>query len=1073
MKRRALMTAIALVAAVTTGAGAPASATGPSPGSPGVAPDRQAGHGAKSVTLITGDRVKLSSSGYSVHPGKGRDVRFATIQKKDHLMVLPSDAAPLVARGLVDERLFDVTQLIAWDYDDAHRADVPVIARTSGAAAATFRLPGAPAPAWRSGRLGLAAVKVPKSDAAAAWRALTGDAGARTLAAGVKRLWLDGRRTATLDQSAPQIGAPEAWKQGFTGKGVTVAVLDSGYDTAHPDLKGVVAHAKSFIQNDPDINDGVGHGTHVASTIAGSGAASGGRYRGIAPDAKLAIGKVLSRRGGDESTILAGMEWAAAEIRAQVVSMSLGGRDTQALDPLEEAVNTLSESTGALFVIAAGNSGPTASSVVSPGSADAALSVGAVDKQDALALFSSRGPRIGDRAVKPDITAPGVGITAARARYGGYSTQTGTSMATPHVAGAAAILAQRNPGWRADRLKSALISSAAPQPDAGPYAQGAGRVDVRKAIAQTVVAVPGNVSAALRWPHEKGQQATRTIAYANTGDAPVTLDLAIAAQGGGELPAGLFSLSADRLMVPAGGHASVTVTMAADGVAPGAYAGVVTATAGGTVVRTLTGAYVEPEAYDLAISAKGGAGLSGFAVAFDLARNEFEYVDIQDGKGTLRLPAVGWYVQAVFDAEKKRTVAHVPPFRLSERTKQLTIDLDAGRQVRHSVDDPAARQAALDVSATQQQGQIRARFSTIASDDQIFVVPSEVPGLTYQAHSVLTKGDASPSPYRYDLLHTAENGLPADPTHQARTADLAKTTVTYRGAGVAAYGYVYSGPANMWLLGAPTRVPSTQIRYRPRVDGLAWANQVASYDDSGEHWLVDLASELPPGAGTEVWNTAVYGAAQTPSTARYSNTVVVDGAVFSDSGPARFGYESNADVAIALARDGVELARVTCMPPDSVSCTLGAEVPGAESTYTLTMSGRRQVPYSALATAVDATWTFRSGTVDAKPLPLITVRPAAQGLDALNRAERASLTRIPLMFERHASPALGRSRPKVEVSFNDGATWRRVPVSHTRGQWTAMVRNPAAGDFASLRVSAESGDSTFTQTIIRAYGLTS
>src|SRR6185369_1071830 len=137
---------------------------------------------------------------------------------------------------------------------------------------------------------------------------------------------------------------------------------------------------------------------------------------------------------------------------------------------------------GALFVVAAGNSGAD-HSVQTPSSADAALAVGAVDGADALAPFSSRGPRDGDYALKPDLTAPGVDITAARSKDAElgrpgeqYVTLSGTSMATPHVAGAAAILAQRRPDWDAATLKAALMGSARPNPATGVFGQGAGRV---------------------------------------------------------------------------------------------------------------------------------------------------------------------------------------------------------------------------------------------------------------------------------------------------------------------------------------------------------------------------------------------------------------------------------------------------------------------------------------------------------------------------------------------------------------------------------------------------------------------
>jgi subtilisin family serine protease len=170
-----------------------------------------------------------------------------------------------------------------------------------------------------------------------------------------------------------------------------------------------------------DVHDLAGHGTHVASIMAGSGAASGGRYRGVAPDATIVSAKV-----GDfevaESSVIAAMEWAAGPQHASVVNMSLGFSDALGNDPVETAVNDLTDRYGTLFVVASGNDGINGNNpngaqdydVGSPATADAALSVGAVDHDDQLADFSSRGPRLGDDAIKPEITAPGVDVTGAR-----------------------------------------------------------------------------------------------------------------------------------------------------------------------------------------------------------------------------------------------------------------------------------------------------------------------------------------------------------------------------------------------------------------------------------------------------------------------------------------------------------------------------------------------------------------------------------------------------------------------------------------------------------------------------------
>src|SRR3954451_19442930 len=158
------------------------------------------------------------------------------------------------------------------------------------------------------------------------------------------------------------------------------------------------------------------------------------------------------------------MEGAVAQ-RADVVSISLGshGAPGNCDDPLSSAAPRLATSSTALFVIAAGNTGSANNTVTAPGCAPAVLTVGAVDRQDVPAWFSSRGPTAVDHYLKPELSAPGVGISAARSGGRGdnaYVAMSGTSMATPHVAGAAAIVKQAHPSWTGQQLKAALVSSA-------------------------------------------------------------------------------------------------------------------------------------------------------------------------------------------------------------------------------------------------------------------------------------------------------------------------------------------------------------------------------------------------------------------------------------------------------------------------------------------------------------------------------------------------------------------------------------------------------------------------------------
>ncbi|MDQ3787629.1 MAG: S8 family serine peptidase, partial [Actinomycetota bacterium] len=400
MRRRRLwrggavaLLAAALTASVVSSAG-PVAVAQPGPA---------AGRGQPvSVTLVSGDRVELWGSGVSaplrIEPApRAHAVPFQDYWHDGDRYVVPGDAARLVASGVLDRELFNVTGLIRQRYDDAHTAAVPLLVEHANARAAVPR--GAKVRRALP-ELNLTALDQKKDSTKDFYGSLT----TTSRAAGIRKVWLNKRVRATLDQSVPQVGAPTAWQRGLTGAGVRVAVLDTGIDTDHPDLAGKTAVSRDFTGTG-GVEDGHGHGTHVASIITGSGAASGGRYRGVAPDVSLAVGKVLDDSGwGTDDSVLAGMRWAAAESGAKVVNMSLGGDPTDGQDPMSLAVNELSRQYGTLFVIAAGNFGA-AGTIASPAAADDALTVGSVSKQDELSDFSSRGPRVGDGAAKPEISA--------------------------------------------------------------------------------------------------------------------------------------------------------------------------------------------------------------------------------------------------------------------------------------------------------------------------------------------------------------------------------------------------------------------------------------------------------------------------------------------------------------------------------------------------------------------------------------------------------------------------------------------------------------------------------------------
>ncbi|GHD92456.1 peptidase [Streptomyces naganishii JCM 4654] len=667
-----------------TASGPPPTASGPPPTVSGPPPTASA-----SVTLVTGDKVTVTGLGGGRRtvtvrrpPGATGAVRTRTVN--GDISVVPDEALPYLRAGRLDRRLFDVSALIRQGLGDASTGELPLIV-TDGRGGALSGLAGARR--TRSlASVGGAAVEAAKGRAF--WRAFTGEHSA------AGKVWLDGRVRAVMAESNAQIGTPAAWDAGLTGKGVTVAVLDTGVDAAHPDLTGRVRVAKDFTGGG-DTADRDGHGTHVTSTVGGSGAASGGKEKGVAPDATLAVGKVLGDQGsGSESQIIAGMEWAARDVRARIVSMSLGSTEpSDGTDPMALAVDTLSRQTGALFVVAAGNTGAP-SSIGSPGAADAALTVGAVDSADRAAYFTSAGPRAGDDALKPDLAAPGVDILAARSQLaqgsGYYTTMSGTSMAAPHVAGAAALLAQEHPDWDGARLKDALMSTSKPL-DASAYLLGAGRVSVPDAVRAGITATGSADLGFLRWPYPADKPVTRTLTYTNSSDAAVRLSLAVRGA-----PDGVATLADSALTVPAHGTATTTVTGDGTKAPVGETSGQIVASADGTpVAHTVFGLVKEDERYTLTVHVKDrtGAAAAADVTVQRLAAGADPGTEHAGDSGTLRLRLKpGTYSLTTFldvrgshGADSLGLGFLAAPEVVLDRDREVTLDGRGLREIRAAV----------------------------------------------------------------------------------------------------------------------------------------------------------------------------------------------------------------------------------------------------------------------------------------------------------------------------------------------------------------------------------------------------
>ncbi|KUO22351.1 protease [Streptomyces dysideae] len=249
----------------------------------------------------------------------------------------------------------------------------------------------------------------------------------------------------------------------LTGKGVKIAVLDTGVDADHPDLAGRIPATVSFVPNET-ADDGNGHGTHCIGTAAGSAHPRQGPRYGVAPDAQILAAKVLNNAGsGSDGQILAAMAWAVSQ-GAKVISMSLGAR-VRPGELFPQTYEILAQRVlrhGTVIVAAAGNDSMRPGSIVPvsrPANCPSILAVAALDKALNPSFFSNGG--INDQGGEINIAAPGRDVHSA-APDGGYRVLSGTSMATPHAAGVIALLAQANPNASAAELMASLKASAFP-----------------------------------------------------------------------------------------------------------------------------------------------------------------------------------------------------------------------------------------------------------------------------------------------------------------------------------------------------------------------------------------------------------------------------------------------------------------------------------------------------------------------------------------------------------------------------------------------------------------------------------
>ncbi|MFH8617485.1 S8 family peptidase [Streptomyces sp. NPDC017979] len=1048
------------------------------------------------VALITGDTVVADGSGQVVRIERGpgrKGIPIHVTRRGDRTLAIPLDAQRLISEGRLDDQLFDVTELSRPEYRTP--GGLGLIVRYKGAASAPRKAVAKAAGAAGVKRdlpvLNAQAVRVKDAAGAARmWDALT-DAGSgaktdRTSTPDVEKVWLDAKYRASLERSAAQIGAPAAWQAGYDGRGVKIAVLDTGVDETHPDLVGRQIAERNF-SSSPDAVDRNGHGTHVASIAAGTGAASQGRNKGIAHGAGVIDAKVLDDGGsGTASQILAGMEWAVAQ-GADVVNMSIGSMDRPGLDPMEEAVNRLTATTGVLFAVAAGNSGK--EGVTSPGSADAALTVGAVDEFDDIARFSGVGPTVSDSGMKPDVTAPGVGIVAA-APGGGHVPKSGTSMATPHAAGAAAALKQKHPTWRAEALKGALAGSAKPG-RWSVFQQGHGRIDVSAALARTVLAESPTLSFGRQeWPRHDDVPVTKKMTYRNTGTTPITLALQVTGAGpdGKPAPNGFFRLSGDRVTVPAGGTASVDVT--ADtraGTVDGLYTAALTATGGGQTIRSIGSVDREIESYALTVKHIGRdgqpapefvtllAGLTGLGrdKTYDLDPYRFPHTY------TMRVPAGSYFLTSfMWNQAEQRTDVVNQPYLNVDRDTTVTVDARITEPIRITVPDPTAKSDVASLLTYADVDGKEFRDNWVSETFNAYRIGHMGPplprGVTGQGfNSVWTKGLKE----SYQLAHLVKGRtLPTGFEKDFKKSELA-TITTELGSPVAGgtgalevtarfdNGWSTFGrtAATVPLPGKATmHVNTAGVRWHLAMYERRPAGSSPYFTTGYQRYAAGRATTVRLGVG--VFGPAVAGweLADPPDGSgkitRNGDAIYGCLPMYAD-GRARWG-ELDADThAIAVHRNGVKIHQAT-----TSMCWNNFTVPADKAEYRLSVTETHN-QNTAVSTRVSAEWTFTSQRTTAPvDLPVSAVRFEPElALDST--APAGAVMKVPVVVEGSAAGKRLKSLT-VRTSLDDGRTWTDVPV--VKGAVT--VTNPAAGQGIAFQAVAEDVDGNkLNQTIHNAY----
>ncbi|WP_276301916.1 S8 family serine peptidase [Halorussus lipolyticus] len=751
------------------------------------------------VTLVTGQTVTVAEVDNRTRYHVEADVPMQRISTDNETYIYPES----VDFGTFDRNLFNVDFLVEQNLTDEETDSIPVIVsekekNTDDGEYFTASADGnvdvlSTAPAVHQSKtlssVGAAAGDVPKSNAGLAFDQLAASDD-------VGKVSLDVKYNVTLDEANKRVSAGQArTKYNVSGEGIRVAVVDTGIDQSHPDLKGSVVAQAEFVDDGTSAvgDDRYGHGTHVAGIIAGDGTASGGKYTGIAPKADLIDAKACSiYQACPTSAIIQAMDYGVDQ-NADIISMSLGGppETVRSNDPYRDAVQHARDN-NVTVVVSAGNEGPGYSTVGSPGIHKSAITVGASDKYGNIAEFSSRGPTPAGMYLKPDLVAPGVRVMSAASSEAGYDSDyvsySGTSMAAPVVSGTAALMLQAHDDWTPSRVKSAMVSTADPLGSQDVYTQGAGRLNAAEAIGTNVVVEPGTVDFGT---YSSDTNVSKNLTVRNLGETETTLNTTVAVRNIAGDSTAKVELNKTSLTLAPGESADVKLMLDTN-VEAGIYSGRVEF---GDQYQTIFG-FVRASQLTIQKSGINGTSTDGDDIWL-FAENEGPFStagmaglkNISGDTATYTIVSPGKY-NVLTDGLNEDTGRPIVVSRKISVTDDTTIALDESNTVKYTLDtsaiDESVRTRMADVTVRKPADELAYIMDLrTGASDTTAVRFSKDADLNVSVHRLLTAGapdsaeatslDASSL---YYLVNT-DAGVTGPKTTSVDESQLARKNVTY------------------------------------------------------------------------------------------------------------------------------------------------------------------------------------------------------------------------------------------------------------------------------------------------------